>query len=262
MSKLLSPIAKTFNLPKSCSYVVFMSFLSGYPIGAKLTLDCYENNLISDNDVIPLLSIASTSGPVFVIGTVGSMLFDNVKIGIICYVSHIIGALINGILYKNNNYKTDENGYVKLVKYDNVLKDSVYNSVISVLTVGGFIAISSFIIDILNDIKLTNILSKPIENIFGYSNISIETAKGFTMALFEITKGLKVISTTNVSIYVIIPLATFLISFGGLTIILQCFSFVEKLKIKFSAFIKIKTTQAIISTCVAIVLTSIFYSIL
>ena len=44
MGKLLKkPISRLYNAPSQSGYILVMSLLSGYPVGAKLIDDFYEN---------------------------------------------------------------------------------------------------------------------------------------------------------------------------------------------------------------------------
>ena len=59
---------KVFHLQGISFYAFFMSILSGYPVGSKLTADLYENGLIDKTESFKLCLLCSTSGPLFIIG--------------------------------------------------------------------------------------------------------------------------------------------------------------------------------------------------
>ena len=95
---------KLYNCPSISSYILFMGIITGYPMGAKLCADCYEKNLITKEEIVRINSFTSTSGPMFIIGSVGIGLF-NPTAGIIIFVSHVLGALLNGLIYRNYKRK-------------------------------------------------------------------------------------------------------------------------------------------------------------
>ena len=105
IGKAISPITKfLYGVGGSSGYVYIMSILSGYPIGAKLTADLYNNNQITQKQAETISSFTSTSGPLFIIGTVGIGFFNSHKLGLIVLISHYVSALLNGLLYRNKNY--------------------------------------------------------------------------------------------------------------------------------------------------------------
>ena len=74
-----------FGTPGVSIYAFLMSILSGYPIGAKIISDLYEKNLITSQDAQKMSVFCTTSGPIFIIGSVGSLMFGNFKIGMVLY---------------------------------------------------------------------------------------------------------------------------------------------------------------------------------
>ena len=96
------PCEKLFKAHAVSSYVFLMSIISGYPVGAKMTADLYESGKITKNDAFKMTSFCSTSGPMFIIGAVGIGMLKNATFGYIIMISHIIGALLNGLLYRKS----------------------------------------------------------------------------------------------------------------------------------------------------------------
>jgi len=81
--------------------VFFLSILSGYPVGSKIIADLYKSNEISKTDAIKTASFCSNSGPMFILGSVAIGMFANKTMGILILISHIFGALFNGVIYRN-----------------------------------------------------------------------------------------------------------------------------------------------------------------
>lgn len=252
-------LSKTlFCVPAISLYIFFMSVISGYPIGAKLTSEFYNNGLISSSDAQKILSFCSTSGPLFVIGSVGVGFFLNQKIGIMLFVVHIISAIINGIIFGHINFKKNDKKNIKLesfksdknditIKNNNFsLDDCMYNSIRSVLIVGGFIVIFYVFIQIILDYNLLFPLTKLFE-ILGLSSLE---SKGFCAGLFEITKGISLISkSTNIKLS--FCLTSFLISFSGISILLQSITFLDKTNVNKKLFVFQKFCHGIIAILIS-----------
>ena len=291
-----------FNTKAISSYIFFMSIISGYPVGAKLTTEFYENKIIDKNDAQKILSFCSTSGPLFIIGTVGVGFFYNKFLGILIFLIHVISSILNGIIYRNlgsrktakfsdkkiikNDSKLDDNFNTKLdekidVKHDknlcqnldenlvknnsNIIKnlnientkindknfslqECMYSSIQSVLIVGGYIIIFYVLIQILLDY---NILSPLINllNLLGFPPIQ---SKGLCAGLIEITKGISILSTSsNIKLNFII--SNFLISFSGVSILMQANAFLDKININKKMYVLQKFTHGVISLVLSII---------
>lgn len=239
--KLSSPFQKPcktlFKTPPISSYVFLMSAISGYPLGAKLTADLYQSGQISKSDAFKMLSFCSTSGPMFIIGAVGIGMLKNQIYGYLIFISHIIGALLNGLLYRNLKAQNDKQTESFIADTKTDLADIVYDSLTSVLSIG--VIISIFFVVIASFQPIFNILPEPL----------LPIAEG----VIEITKGCLDVSTIIKGIWQ--PLiCTFLISFGGISTILQSLTMLTKLKMPTKLFILQKLTHAILASVICALL--------
>lgn len=246
---------KIFKVPSLAIYVFILSILSGYPVGAKIVADLYESGAISKEEAYKITTFTSNSGPMFVLGSVGIGMLTSRKLGIIILISHILGALINGLIYRNHKENSTEINKKIIEKNNLSIGDLMWNTVHSVLIIGGFIALFFVIIEIINNL---NIFS-PISNLF--SKIFNCDANIFTAifnGIFEITRGCLDISKLGLSELVSGTLCTFIISFGGLATTMQALVFLKKFDMRFSFFIKQKITHAIFASVIYFILLLIF----
>ena len=232
------PCQKILNTPPLSAYVFLLSAISGYPVGAKITADLYLNGTISKNDAFKMTSFCSTSGPMFIIGAVGVGMLHNAKFGYLIFISHILGALLNGVLYRklkiSQSNKTKKNE--KNVETHD-LSSMVTDSALSILSIGVIIAI--FFVVITSLAPLFNLLPPQISSI----------GEG----LIEITKGCTDISLLPGLTWKIIA-CTFIISFGGISTIFQSITMLNKLNMPIKLFILQKITHAICATIICSVL--------
>lgn len=246
---------KIFKVPSLAIYVFILSILSGYPVGAKIVADLYESGAISKEEAYKITTFTSNSGPMFILGSVGIGMLASRKLGIIILISHILGALINGLIYRNHKENSTEINKKIIEKNNLSIGDLMWNTVHSVLIIGGFIALFFVIIEIINNL---NIFS-PISNLF--SKIFNCDANIFTAifnGIFEITRGCLDISKLGLSELVSGTLCTFIISFGGLATTMQALVFLKKFDMRFSFFIKQKITHAIFASVIYFILLLIF----
>ena len=250
---------KLFKVDGIGSYAFIMSIFSGYPVGAKVTCELYENGLICRNDMFKLCSFCSTSGPLFIIGTVGvGMLFSKTA-GLIIFVCHFIGAILNGILWRNYNCSKNDiykdNNVHKTEIRDDLLSYAVSNSVISVAVVGGYIALFCMFVDIGINTGLLKIFAEIIAYPMQLLNISSDYSLAFVTGLVEITRGSLEISKVALSSDFMIILISTLIAFGGISTHLQSLAFLGKHRVPYKFILSNKITQAILTGVITYVAT-------
>lgn len=258
VSIYLSPITKKlYRVPGISAYIYTMSVLSGYPVGAKLTADFYDKGLITQGQACRIVTFTSTSGPLFIIGTVGIGMFNSSKIGIIILISHFAGAIINGLLYRNYMY---ENVNIQEIPYTkqqtkNMLEDMMLNSIKSILIIGGYVAIFFVIITILNSYNILYPVTYLLSKLFNLMGLPPHLCTSLINGIIEVTKGcLDLSQLTNLSNTLKCTIATFLISFGGFSIHMQALTFIKQFNIKISFYLTQKFTHAIISTIIALLI--------
>ncbi|MBQ8845158.1 MAG: hypothetical protein IJ008_03990 [Clostridia bacterium] len=231
---------KIYNTPPESFFVFLMSIISGYPVGAKMTADLYQSGKIKKSDAYKMTSFCSTSGPMFIIGAVGIGMISNVMCGYIIFLSHILGAIFNGFLYRKIKIKNDcfiKNNHQNIsIKQTIDISEIVINSSLSIISVGTIIAIFFIIIEFFS-------------SFFAFLPQKIGI---FLVGLIEITKGCIDIST-NFSLTFATVFCSFIISFGGISTILQSLTMLSKLDMPISLFILQKFTHALFALIFALI---------
>lgn len=245
LTRPLSPISKKlFKTPSISIYAFTMAILSGYPVGSKMIADLYLQRKITKQDAFKMSSFCSTSGPMFIVGAVGIGMFKNATIGYILFISHIFGAILNGIAFRNLKIK-EERGQApesqEQAKSTLDLSEIVLNSTLSILSVGCIITIFFIVIECFS--PLLSLLPQNIAYFFE--------------GLIEITKGCLDLATTNNTTLAVI-LSSFVISFGGISTLLQSITMLSKLKMPTKLFAFQKFSHACFSCLTTIFLLFIF----
>jgi sporulation integral membrane protein YlbJ len=232
--------SKCFNTQNS-GLIYFLSLLSGYPIGAKMISTFYENQALDKQSATKMFSFCSTSGPMFLIGTIGIGVFKNVTTGYILLLGHIIGSFLNGLLYRN---KPTSNTQFQPNITKTSLNDIIYDSIISILLVGGYIIFASVIIKLL---ELAYILPTIANFICNITHFEYNAVYSVICGIIEITNGIIMLGSSNINLNIKIILTSALIAFSGICIMLQSMAFTGKIGIKKSTMFLQKFTQAIFS---------------
>lgn len=259
-NKLSGITQKLFNVSGISAYIYLISIISGYPVGAKLTSELYEKGYLSKNEIPRITAFTSTSGPLFIVGTVGMGMLGHPRLGFLILFCHYLSALINGLFYRKFHFEKSQNtkNCFKQTQpnINSVLANSVYSSVVAIAIVGAYISLFFLLIKMFNNLYLTLPLTFVLENIF---KISAQDASSFVNGLIEMTNGCLGLTCGNLSLFVKTLLCGFIISFGGLCTAMQGYAFLHKCEIKFSVILLQKITQAFVTLALILLSYPIFF---
>lgn len=240
---------KLYHTPNGSFSTFFLSTLSGYPMGAKLICTMYENKQINSSDARKMLSFCSVSGPIFMLGTVGVAMLNSFTSGLIILISNILASLVNGLIYRGKNEET--NSFIPITKKNsNILSESVYDSLISILLVGAYIVLSFLVIDILHNLKITDALTDLICCVFNLNNKQ-NVVQSVLNGCIEITHGILDLSQTSLSLKVKTVISSGLIGFGGISVMMQSLNFLSTLNLPIKTLFRQKLTQSILCLLIA-----------
>lgn len=233
LSRAVSPIAgKVFRVSGEGGCAAILSMLSGYPIGARAVLDLYEKGKIPEEETFRLSCLCSTTGPMFLVGVVGSAMFQSPTLGWILLLSHFVGVLFVCFLLRFTAKPVAVQKLpVQKLQNDNIVYEILTSSVLSILCVGGSIAVFYAFGQMLSDLGAF----LPMNN----------TAEGILRGLLEMTSGCAILSkdTTPLSL----ALCCFLVTFGGLCVLVQQIAYLTRAKVKVLPFLGIKFVQALLA---------------
>ena len=261
LNKIMRPI---FNVPGEGAFALLMGIISGYPIGAKIVGTYKIQGICSEIECERLISFTNNSGPLFIVGTVGISMLHSQSIGIKLLIVHLLSCLLVGFLFRWWKRKKEKdftcsfkNKFVSLSFYKKTKKDisfynlgeilsfSIQSSIKSVLIIGGFVVLFSVIISMLTNSQFLNICSNFLSLFFSFFHIPNSFYSSIVIGLLEVTNGLKMacIPNNNTSIIIV----SFLLGFGGISVLLQILSITYKAKISIKPYIIGKFLQACFS---------------
>ncbi len=258
LGKWLTPIMRPlFGVPGEAAFAFLMGLISGYPVGAKIVSNFMEQGICTKEEAERMLAFTNNSGPLFIIGTVGVTLFGNTTIGVLLLITHILACISVGIILNICTIHKRKSEFIPLyIKADirhndlqnihtnspkseithptfsslgEILGSSIKNATSTILLIGGFVVLFSVVISILNQSHLLDNISRIFAPIFSTLNIPYEFCTPLFSGIVELTNGVSLIAglhAKNISINII--LCSFLLGFGGFSVLLQVFSIVSK----------------------------------
>ena len=252
---LLRPVMfPVFRVPGEGAFPFVMSIISGYPVGIQLSSQLLAEKKVTPIEAQRIISFSSTSGPLFMIGAVSVGMLKNSSTGPLLALSHYLGAITVGILFRFYKYRRpliyriEKTSIRKALeslaqarKKDNrsigqIMGDAVNKSFNTILMVGGFIIFYSVMIEILSLIHVIDYISALLTFLLPLNNSDI--IKGIVSGFIEVTNGCEIISNiTSVNLVTKISIISFIIGWSGLSIHSQAISILDKEKIKINLYI-------------------------
>ena len=108
IAKWLSYITKPiFRLPECAATPIFLSYISGYPIGAAMAKRLFDNGEIGKRDAERMLTFTVNSSPAMAIFAVGVGMFGSREIGFLIFGVHVIASVLTGLIFTRLFIKND-----------------------------------------------------------------------------------------------------------------------------------------------------------
>lgn len=237
IGKIFFPVAKIFRLPKSAVSAVVLSFIGGFPVGAKCVKLLYENRKINENEAERMMYFCVCSGPAFLITAVGAMMMGNVMSGVVLYVSQIISGLILGIISGFFRKDDTERKAVSVSenKTDmiNAFIDSSADGARAIMELTGLVAVFSAVMNVIS---------------------SMGADSKIIVMFLEVTAACKNITGTGGALW-LVSLAA---GYGGMCVHFQIFNLLKDIKISRLRFEVFRLANAFLS-CLITYLICMFF---
>lgn len=240
------PMKKLFRLPGECGFVLASSLFSGFPSGAKYTVDLLKANKINNCQAERLITFTHYSNPLFILGMIGTILLNNQKLAYLILISHITSGILVGIIFS----KKEET----LINEVSSLKNKTSNKKLGeILTTTIFDSLNTMFL-LLGIVTIFLIFTTFLNEVFHFPNYIQVIISG----ILEMTQGVKLASNLNTIPIIKIILITGIISFGGLSVHLQVISIISTYKIKYKKFLLARIIHAILASTFVTILYYVF----
>lgn len=220
-TKLFSPFSVItrylFKLPQKLTSVLLLSFIGGYPVGAKMINTFYQTGEIDRKTAERMLSFCVNAGPAFIVSAVSIPIFHNTKIGFLILAAHlcsnIIIALLSGIRIKTPTRVTVKQDNINELPLTVRIVNSVNSAIRSMIIVCSFIIAFSILLTIIKISGIEKILFDFFSNWIGAQN-----AQAIVFGVLEVTQGCcQIAGHSTFSVYLFAGIT----SFGGICVHMQ-----------------------------------------
>lgn len=232
------------------AYPVVMAFLSGYPMGAKIVGDLVKDGILSIREGENVISYSLVTGPAFILGTIGAFL-GNTRAAAFVAIAHYLGAACNGLMWRSGL----EHQNIKICRPHRTIVSgqSKNNNILDNFTdaiLAGFRAMAIILAYLILFMIAAELLE--ITGVFGilHGQEWQAAAKG----LMEMTIGANHIGMCNISMGFKVVLVSFIISFGGLSVIGQSVSVAAGSGLTLKTILKVKMTHGLFAGVIAAIM--------
>ncbi|MBO5525576.1 MAG: hypothetical protein J5993_02375 [Clostridia bacterium] len=223
---------KVFRVSGTGGGIFVLSALSGYPVGSKLLSD---HTGISEKEANKLAPLCSLPSPLFLVGCVGNIFADK-NVGFLLWGINLLSVVIVGLLCRRE--KSGESPPLHAAR--GTLAESMTGSVLSILSVGAYLALFSVLSGLVTLLPFCP--KHPL-------------LRGMIRGAFEMTMGIATLASPTPIAF---ALTAFLVTFGGACVLLQQATFLAG-KVKFLPFLGKKFLQATVAFLLALSIGSYYF---
>ncbi|WP_442950652.1 sporulation integral membrane protein YlbJ [Paenibacillus sp. FJAT-27812] len=262
--KLLDPLMRPlFRLPGIGGFVITMGYISGYPVGARLTAQLWEQRLVNRAEGERLVAFTTTSDPIFLIGAVSIGFFQNVALAPVLAAAHYGGGLIIGLLMRFHDRhappsSVDKNRAVAgearkrrpsriaealKAMHDarlldgrglgRLLQDAIQSALKLMIVVGGLVVFFSVVMEMLTHAGIVEAMIEALRYLFNAIGLPEKLADAGIYGLFEVTLGARAAGTAGTGLMHQAAIAAWVLSWGGISVHAQIASLLSKTDMRY-----------------------------
>ena len=227
MQKPLAPLCRHWFGVNGCgASAVLLGFVSGYPVGTLSVKTLYQSGKISKTEAERLLAFCNNSGPLFVLGSVGTVMLGDAKAGVTLYMCHVLAAVTVGFLfrfYKHTQLPRPQKSTAFCVQpLGAAVADSVRAAVNNMLYVCGFTVLFAVLLALLPESVILN-------------------------GLLEITNGCGAVCVLPLPFAQKMRLVSLVLGFGGVSVHMQLAGILADTDLSVKTSLAGKGLQAVLS---------------
>lgn len=259
----LKPLMRAlFRLPGIGGLAIASGLIAGWPAGADAVKRLMREHQLDRSDAERLLALSHSVNPVIAVHVIAVGFFGNVWLGSFLLAVHIASLWCTGIIFRKRGKKPSEH----VVSSDEQLSiqmqtdagglgkrlgDAVFESVQTLLAIGGTIMMFSVLVEVAEII-----VSQTVASLGGTSVGSEQFASGSAVLLsnaLEIHWGAYQLSGLGLDAFpqpIIVCLLSALLAWGGLASHMQVQSIVRGYKLRYRSFLSFRLLHAALASAI------------
>ena len=223
------------GIPQALGAAFFLSFIGGFPVGARILSRLAEERKISPQTASYALCFCVNAGPSFLISAVGAGMFGSATAGLWLLLAQVCSSFIIAAFFKRRWSRSPDGAYPASDPHavHTGFVEAVKSASAGILTTCAFVVAFSAIRSLLEAAGAFSALSVLLSRLFPWMGPAFFQA--FLAGVLEVTNGCMAASALHTRLG--FALCGFLISFASLSIIGQvCACFPTGAKVRFGPF--------------------------
>lgn len=217
LGRVVEPVtARLFSLSGAGASALLLGLTGGYPLGAAAIASLTRDGHMTREEAERVLGFCNNSGPAFLIGAAGTGVFHDRKLGVLLYLTHVLAAVILGVLMTPRRAKrvSRERAQIKALSIGEALPQAVREAIDAMLTVCGFAVTFSVVTGLLDSIGVLGAAAALLAETFDGAP---QFFRALLSGLLEVGSGIGAMqglpaTRQNAA------LVAFLIGFGGVSV--------------------------------------------
>jgi sporulation integral membrane protein YlbJ len=272
---LVEPLMRpVFNVPGVGSFVWSMGLAAGYPMDAVITARLRRTGDCTRIEGERLLAFTNTADPLFILGAVAVGMLGMPTLGVYLAAAHYLSAISVGIVFRyyggndperaqlahkrRESGKTDgywanaKNEMEKARKQDGrpfgrLLAESMQNSTLTLLKIGGFIMFFAAVIELMNSTDLMRLIGLPLDWLLRLIGWERSLTAGTMAGILELDVGSAMLATAPAPLLQRLTLISAVIGWSGLSVHGQVASIVSTTDLRLGSYVKARLLHALLA---------------
>lgn len=285
---LLDPLMRPlFRVPGIGGFVMAMGFASGYPIGARLTSQLWEQRLVNREEGERLVAFTTSSDPIFLIGAVSVGFFHNPALAAVLATAHYGSAILIGLLMRFHGkpssgnkreqsalsavFASHENSQAGILRrafeamhharlrdgrsLGVMLQQALHSGLKLMFVVGGLVVFFSVVMEVMTSSHVMTFFYAGIDSVLQLFGMPLSLSQAVANGFFEVTLGAKSAgSAESIPLMFQTAIAAWVLSWAGLSVHAQIVSILHHTDLRYIPFIVARFIHGLLAAMLVIVL--------
>lgn len=275
---MLDPMMRpVFRTPGIGGFIMAMGFASGYPVGARLTSQIWEQKLVTREEAERLVAFTTSSDPIFLIGAVSVGFFHDAGLAPVLAAAHYGGAICIGLIMRFHGRRSKPTppkaaAAGPIVKrafqamhqarlldgrpFGILLTQAIRQSLGLIFVVGGLVVFFSVVLEVLTAGRVMDVFYMLIHSVLRLAGFPGDLSGAVMKGIFEVTLGAKAAGSSASGIPLIskTAIAAFVLSWAGLSVHAQIISLLSHTNLRYAPFLAARFIHGLLSAALVFIL--------
>ncbi len=216
-----------FRLSGPCAAALALGAVGGYPVGARMTAQLYEQGQCSRADALRLSMFCNNCGPAFLFSVAGFGVFGNASVGLLLLGTHLTAAISVGLVSRFLPLPAErldvKHNDTQAPPFSAVFPDCVRDSFISTFHVSAFVVLFAVLLRLGACSGLLTFLANTLSHLLP-AVFSPALCQSLIAGILELSNGVYSLTPLRDS-PLALPIAAFILAWGGLSVHCQSLPF-------------------------------------